>query len=113
MITWNLSKIDKLNYNKDPQAGGDGFFDFIPGLTVDQQNGRLIFTTVEPFGKTIFEIMIYRKEKVMISQKIWGNQVLGFSWGIPAFSAASTAAELKRIDKNKILSINLIKKRIE
>ncbi|WP_298222162.1 cell surface protein SprA [Flavobacterium sp.] len=47
--------VDKLNYNNDPQAGGDGFFDFIPGLTVDPQNGRLIFTTVEPFGKLIFE----------------------------------------------------------
>lgn len=47
--------VDKLNYNNDPQLGGDGFFDFIPGLTVDQQNGRLIFTTVEPFGKLLFE----------------------------------------------------------
>jgi cell surface protein SprA len=47
--------VDKLNYNNDPQLGGDGFFDFIPGLTVDQQNGRIIFTTVEPFGKLIFD----------------------------------------------------------
>ncbi|WP_442902381.1 T9SS outer membrane translocon Sov/SprA [Flavobacterium sp.] len=47
--------VDKLNFNNDPQAGGDGFFDFMPGLTVDQQNGRLIFTTVEPFGKHLFE----------------------------------------------------------
>ena len=47
--------VDKLNYNNDPQTGGDGFFDFLPGLTVDTQNGRLIFTTVEPFGKLIFE----------------------------------------------------------
>ena len=47
--------VDKLNYNNDPQAGGDGFFDFIPGLTVDSQNGRIIFTTVEPFGKHLFE----------------------------------------------------------
>ena len=47
--------VDKLNYNNDPQDGGDGFFDFMPGLTVDQQNGRLIFTTVEPFGKHLFE----------------------------------------------------------
>ena len=46
--------VDRLNYNNDPQVGGDGFFDFIPGLTVDTQNGRLIFTTVEPFGKLIF-----------------------------------------------------------
>ena len=47
--------VDKLNYNNDPQEGGDGFFDFLPGLTVDTQNGRLIFTTVEPFGKHLFE----------------------------------------------------------
>ncbi|KGO96573.1 T9SS outer membrane translocon Sov/SprA [Flavobacterium enshiense] len=47
--------LDKLNYTNDPQVGGDGFFDFIPGMTVDTQNGRLIFTTVEPFGKFLFE----------------------------------------------------------
>ncbi len=47
--------VDKLNFNNDPQEGGDGFFDFIPGLTVDQQNGRLIFTSVEPFGKHLFD----------------------------------------------------------
>lgn len=47
--------VDKLNYNNDPQVGGDGFFDFLPGLTVDQQNGRLIFTTTEPFGKLIWK----------------------------------------------------------
>lgn len=47
--------MDRLNYNNDPQVGGDGFFDFLPGLTVDQQYGRIIFTTVEPFGQTLFE----------------------------------------------------------
>lgn len=47
--------VDKLNYNNDPEVGGDGFFDFLPGLTVDTQNGRLIFTTVEPFGRLLFE----------------------------------------------------------
>ncbi|HLA55843.1 MAG TPA: cell surface protein SprA [Flavobacterium sp.] len=52
--------MDKLNANNDPQVNGplnfgDGFFDFIPGLTVDTQNGRIIFTTVEPFGKTLFD----------------------------------------------------------
>jgi cell surface protein SprA len=46
--------VDRLNYTNDPQDGGDGFFDFIPGLTVDSQNGRIIFTTVEPFGSHLF-----------------------------------------------------------
>lgn len=47
--------VDKLNYTNDPQEGGDGFFDFIPGLTVDTQKGRIIFTTVEPFGKHLLK----------------------------------------------------------
>lgn len=47
--------VDRLNYTNDPQVNGDGFFDFVPGLTVDQQNGRIIFTTVEPFGEHLFK----------------------------------------------------------
>lgn len=47
--------VDRLNYTNDPQAGGDGFFDFVPGLTVDTQNGRIIFTTVEPFGEYLYD----------------------------------------------------------
>ncbi|MQP25323.1 cell surface protein SprA [Flavobacterium sp. LMO8] len=46
--------LDKLNYTNDPQEGGDGFFDFYQGLTVDAQKGRIIFLKVEPFGKHLF-----------------------------------------------------------
>jgi cell surface protein SprA len=46
--------LDKLNYNNDPQAGGDGFFDFLNGITFDAQSGRIIFTTKEPFGELLF-----------------------------------------------------------
>ncbi|MFC7774425.1 cell surface protein SprA [Flavobacterium sp. GCM10027622] len=47
--------LDRLNPTNDPQLRGDGFFDFIPGLTVDSQNARIIFTTVEPFGKLLYD----------------------------------------------------------
>jgi cell surface protein SprA len=47
--------LDRLNFNNDPIQGGDGFFDFLPGITVDTQNGRIIFTTVEPFGEHLFD----------------------------------------------------------
>jgi cell surface protein SprA len=46
--------LDKLNFNNDPQEGGDGFFDFMQGMTIDTQNGRIIFTTKEPFGELLF-----------------------------------------------------------
>jgi cell surface protein SprA len=51
----NVFNLDKLNYNNDRQVGGDGFFDFVSGLTVDTQNGRIIFTTKEPFGELLFK----------------------------------------------------------
>ncbi len=52
----NVFNMDRLNVTNDPQLPkGDGFFDYLPGLTVDAQSGRIIFTTVEPFGKHLFE----------------------------------------------------------
>ena len=30
-------------------------FDFVPGITVLQNNGKIIFTKVEPFGEFLFE----------------------------------------------------------
>ncbi|KGO88038.1 SprA protein [Flavobacterium rivuli WB 3.3-2 = DSM 21788] len=47
--------LDRLTYAGDPQTGGDGFFDFQSGLTVDTQNGRIIFTSVEPFGEYLYD----------------------------------------------------------
>lgn len=50
-ILLNLFNFDRLNKYNDPQPGGDGFFDFIPGITVDEQYGKIFFTKVEPFGE--------------------------------------------------------------
>ncbi|QKX07576.1 cell surface protein SprA [Aquimarina sp. TRL1] len=47
--------MDRLNVNNDPVVGGDGFFDYVPGITVDSENGRIQFTTVEPFGRYLFD----------------------------------------------------------
>ena len=49
-----LFRFDSLNTNNDPINGGDGFFDYYPGITVDEENGRIIFTKVEPFGLHLF-----------------------------------------------------------
>ena len=54
-ILLNVFNFDRLNAYNDLQPGGDGFFDFVPGITVDTQNGQIIFTKVEPFGKYLFE----------------------------------------------------------
>ncbi|MEG0928446.1 T9SS outer membrane translocon Sov/SprA [Chryseobacterium sp.] len=54
----NLLKLfnwDRLNMNGDIQNNkdgtkGDGIFDFVNGITVRPENGRIIFTKVQPFG---------------------------------------------------------------
>ena len=52
-----LFNFDRLNYNNDPQNKGDGFFDFVPQITVIPENGMIIFTKVEPFGSYLFETL--------------------------------------------------------
>jgi len=56
-----LLDMDKINQNNQPFA--DGVFDFAPfnqiankidnGGTINKKNGRVYFSTIEPFGKTL------------------------------------------------------------
>ena len=48
-ILLRVCKLDQLNNNNDPFP--DGFFDFVDGVTVNRNNGRIIFPVVEPFGE--------------------------------------------------------------
>ncbi|HNP33196.1 MAG TPA: cell surface protein SprA, partial [Flavobacterium sp.] len=91
--------VDRLNYNNDPQVGGDGFFDFLPGLTVDQQNGRIIFTTVEPFGK-----LLYDKLKLPTDSGDYYNGPYNANqqkYVFRSMYANTQAAALQDADKNK------------
>jgi cell surface protein SprA len=50
-----LLNLDNLNNNNDPLP--DGVFDFISGITILPQTGRVIFPVLEPFGdhlRTVF-----------------------------------------------------------
>jgi cell surface protein SprA len=56
-ILLNTFNLDQLNFYRDPQPEGDGFFDYVPGITIEPQYGRIIFPTVEPFGEYLFELL--------------------------------------------------------
>lgn len=56
-VLLGLFGLDKLNVYNDLQNGGDGFFDFVHGITVEPEFGRIIFPSVEPFGAFIFELL--------------------------------------------------------
>ena len=60
-----LIDMDKINQNNQPFS--DGVFDFAPfnqvgnkidnGGTINKKNGRIFFSTIEPFGKTLADKM--------------------------------------------------------
>lgn len=61
----NLLKLlnwDRLNMNGDIQSNkdgskGDGIFDFVSGITVRPETGRIIFTKVQPFGNYMQKVL--------------------------------------------------------
>ncbi len=45
--------LDKLNVQGDPCP--DGVFDFVPGVTINPRNGRIMFPVLEPFSSSIVD----------------------------------------------------------
>ncbi len=46
-----IFNLDRLNTQGDPFP--DGQFDFVPGVTINPQNGRIMFPVLEPFGSSL------------------------------------------------------------
>src|SRR5690606_33215219 len=47
----SILNLDRLNSQNDPQP--DGVFDYVEGFTINSQTGRVIFPTLEPFGRDL------------------------------------------------------------
>lgn len=115
-----LFNLDRLNVNGDLQTNadgtkGDGIFDYVNGITVDPENGKIIFTKIEPFGGYLESVLniadksqyvfndIYDKQKTTPSQiplrytiegRYKGSQGQGISLGainVPQGSVKVTA----------------------
>ena len=72
-ILLHVFHLDQLNTSNDPQPGGDGFFDFIPGITVDMENALIKFTTTEPFGAYLFEKLKLNPTEDYDTPSTWNN----------------------------------------
>ncbi len=53
----NLLRLDRLDQSNNIEPEGDGFFDFIEDITINSQNGYVIFPTVQPFGSTLDDLL--------------------------------------------------------
>lgn len=47
--------LDKLDVKQTPTP--DGVFDFVPNITINAANGRIIFTKIEPFGSYLYGLL--------------------------------------------------------
>jgi cell surface protein SprA len=73
-----LLGMDKLNMNNQPFS--DGLFDFVPinfsgnktdnAGTINSKNGRIYFTTIEPFGQTLKKKMLEKGIAESVVDKI-------------------------------------------
>lgn len=68
-----VMNMDRLNLNGNLQMSGngqygDGIFDFIEGVTVDSYHGTIIFTTVEPFGGHLANVLGDPNSKYVFKQ---------------------------------------------
>ncbi len=125
----NLLKLfnwDRLNINGDVQSNGavtgDGIFDFIPGLTIKPDDGRVIFTKAKPFGAYLQNLLgndpkfvfndLYTQQKQVASQsnlalrytiegRYKGSQGTGISLGainVPQGSVKVTANGVQLVE---------------
>ncbi|MFV0249221.1 MAG: cell surface protein SprA [Tenacibaculum sp.] len=63
--------IDRLDQSQYQVVGGDGYFDFIEGVTVNSKNGYIIFPDPEPFGENSYldnRLAIADKDKFLFKE---------------------------------------------
>ncbi|MBQ4914000.1 cell surface protein SprA [Maribacter sp. MMG018] len=100
-ILLDVFNLDRLNIYNDVQPGGDGFFDFYSGITVDTQSGRIIFTTVEPFGEYLYEILENGNSGGYDNESVYNENQKKYVFR--DMYALTKAAALQESEKNKFL----------
>lgn len=101
--------LDRLNSQGKELPKGDGIFDFLEGLTILPENGRVIFPVVEPFGshlkkkignETIAEQYIYQElydSTLTVAQQIADKNKFKISGSYKA-SASSSVLNLNAMN---------------
>src|SRR5690606_35127979 len=89
------------NFNNDPQTNGDGFFDFVPGITVLPQNGKIVFTKVEPFGEYLFNTLSLSNAEDYNNDLTYNANQAKYVYDV--LYKQTKAAALEEADKNKFL----------
>jgi cell surface protein SprA len=99
-ILLEVFNLDRLNAYQDVKEGGDGFFDFLPGKTVNTENGNIIFTTVEPFGNHLFKVLGGGDYDALGEENFTAHQK---KYVFRSLYKGTKAAALQQPEKNKFI----------
>lgn len=91
--------LDKLNFNNDPQSNGDGFFDYVEGITVLSQSGKIIFPSAEPFGEYLFNKLSLNASEDYDNNATYNENQVKYVYDV-LYNSTKTAA-LEAVEKNK------------
>ncbi|MBP0904647.1 cell surface protein SprA [Mariniflexile gromovii] len=91
--------LDKLNFNNDPQTKGDGFFDYVEGITVISQSGKIIFPSAEPFGEYLFNKLALGGSEDYNNGITYNENQAKYVYDV-LYKSTKTAA-LEAVEKNK------------
>ena len=100
-VLLNTFNLDKLNFYQDPQPEGDGFFDYIPGVTIEPQYGRIIFPNIEPFGEYLFRLLDDPNSQKELYKNIETYNVNQKRYVFSEMYLKTKAAALETTEKNK------------
>ena len=67
----NLTNMDVLDQNNFVKPEGDGFFDYVEGVTVKSENGTIIFPTVEPFGRDLKTKLVNSEDSNFVFEELY------------------------------------------
>ncbi|MFD1293206.1 cell surface protein SprA [Lutibacter holmesii] len=67
----NLLEVDQLDQTQNYTSEGDGYFDYIEGITVNSEKGIIIFPTVEPFGEDLANKLTDTADEVYVFEEMY------------------------------------------
>ena len=68
----NLLSLDRLDQSNNEIDEGDGFFDFVETITINSQNGYVIFPTIQPFGSTLDDVLD-ASDDIFVFNELYSN----------------------------------------
>jgi len=67
----NLLDVDKLDQTLNYDPDGDGYFDYVEGVTVNSERGYIIFPTIEPFGEDLASTLTDPDDAIYIFNEMY------------------------------------------